>query len=80
MVADVSAQRGRPSPNIEKLWTNNRWPGALLSKTSLVDAYWPMLHAKIEQAIASGAAGPPVMRAVVRAWELASIDHRNRWR
>lgn len=78
LVADVSAQRGRPSPNIEKLWANNRWPGSLLSKTSLVDAYWPVLHTKIERAIASGAAGPPVMRAVLRAWELASIQHRNR--
>lgn len=78
LVADVCAERTRPAPNLEKLWANNRWPGALLSKTSLVDAYWPVLHGKIERAIASSAAGPPVMRAAVRAWELASIQHRSR--
>jgi hypothetical protein len=78
LVADVNARRSRPTPNLEKLWDPARWPRARLSKPAVADAYWPILEAKIERAIASGSAGPPIMRGAIRAWELASMPNRNR--
>jgi hypothetical protein len=67
----VHAERARPVPNIERVWSAGAWPGANLSKVRLAEACWPMLERKIERAIASGSDGPPLMRAAVRAWELA---------
>lgn len=78
LVTEIANMRARPSPNLEHLWKKGRWPGARLSKTALVDAYWPVLHAKIERAIAARSSGPPIMRAAVRAWELASMPNRSR--
>lgn len=77
LLAAVRAERGRPRPNVENLWRDGRWSGARLSKPALADACWPTLEAKIERAIASGSGGPPIMRAAIRAWELASMPHRN---
>ena len=78
LVANIKAMRSRPRPNLEKLWDKGQWPDARLSKPALANAYWPVLEAKIERAIASGNDGPPIMRAAIRAWELASMPSRNR--
>lgn len=72
----VEMERRRPNPNIERLRREHTWPGACLSKTRIADACWLTLEAKLDAAIASGSAGPPIMRAAVHAWELASLPHR----
>jgi hypothetical protein len=72
----VRAERARPEPNIDRVWSANAWPGANLSKVRLAEACWPILERKIERAIASGSEGPPLMRAAVRAWELAARPTR----
>lgn len=76
LILAVQAERARPEPNIERIWSSNAWPGANLSKPRLADSCWPMLEKKIERAIASGSSGPPLMRAAVRAWELAARPTR----
>lgn len=73
LIAGLAAQRSRPSPNIERLWERDKWPDSRLSKVAVAEALWPILERKIEAAIASGSSGPPIMRAAVRAWELASM-------
>jgi hypothetical protein len=78
LVADIKAERSRPHPNLENLWRQGRWPGARLRKPTLADACWPTLETKIKRALASGSAGPPIMRAAMHAWELALIPTRNR--
>jgi hypothetical protein len=42
----------------------------------VAEASWPTLEMKIKRAIASGSAGPPIMRGALRAWELASMPNR----
>lgn len=78
LLTALKMQRGRPAPNVEKLWREHNWPGSGLSKTRLAEACWPILEAKIESAIASGSSGPPIMRAAVCAWDLASMPHRRK--
>ena len=84
VVNGLHMQRIRdPAPDVEEVF----WNGARLSKTALADALWPVLEAKINRAIQRRTAGPPVMRACVRAYEMAAVSEgfaimlrRRRWR
>jgi len=60
-----------PSPDVEDAW---REPG--VNKLALADALWPTLAARIERAIAKQTTGPPVMKAVLRAYELAMLSYK----
>jgi hypothetical protein len=59
-----------PTPDVEEL----TWPGSGVKKPALADALWPILEAKITKAIQLGQKGPPVMRACLRAYEMASVS------
>jgi hypothetical protein len=61
-----------PSPNVDDVF----WRGSDLSKTKLADALWPLLEKKIRRAIARNEPGPPIMRACVRAYEMAAAPYR----
>jgi hypothetical protein len=60
------------SPNVDDV----RWRGSDLSKTKLADALWPVMEKKIRRAIDRGEPGPSIMRALVRAHEMASAPYR----
>ena len=74
LIHGITMQRTRnPEPNVEKVF----WNGSGLSKLTLADALWPVLEKRIDAAIQRGHHGPPVMRACLRAYEMASIsEHR----
>ena len=63
-------------PNVEKVWKRGRWPGSGLDKVQLAEALWPVLERKVKRAIRRGTAGPPVMRACMRAYEMLSLSER----
>ncbi len=72
-----------PTPNVDDVF----WRGSRLSKTALAEALWPVLEAHCRQATERGRPGPPVMRAVIRAYEMATAPYRSdmmlrrrRWR
>jgi hypothetical protein len=60
-----------PTPNIE-----DARKGSGVSKIQLAEATWPLLKRRIERAIARGHRGPPIMRGVLRAYELASLSYQ----
>jgi hypothetical protein len=82
--AIIHAMRMGPGPhNLARLF----WAGSGLTKPGLAEALWPVLEGKINTAIQQGKPGPPVMRACVRAYEMASVSaglsmmlRRRRWR
>jgi hypothetical protein len=84
LVSGLHMQRTRsPAPDIEKLF----WRNSGIKKPALADALWPALERKISTAIQGDRTGPPVMRACLRAYEMASAWHglpmmlsRRRWR
>jgi hypothetical protein len=59
-----------PSPDIDDAWKRSG-----VNKIDLADALWPILEARIKRAIEKGTAGPPVMKAMLRAYELASLSY-----
>ena len=63
-------------PNVEKVWKRGRWPGSGLDKVPLAEALWPVLERKVKRAIRRGTAGPPVMRACMRAYEMLAVSER----
>jgi hypothetical protein len=72
LIHSINRQRtADPSPNIDDAWKTSG-----VSKTDLADALWPLLEARIERAIERGTTGPPVMKAMLRAHELASLSYR----
>jgi len=73
LVAEVARVRASNKPNVDKIW-----PTAGISnlKVSLADELWPVLERRIERAITRGTSGPPVMRAALRAYELAMFSYR----
>lgn len=74
LVAAVHAERLSSSPDI----TAVGWPGrGRISKLDLAEATWPVLEHRIRRAIARGHKGPPIMQAVVRAYEMASGAFRS---
>jgi hypothetical protein len=58
------------APNIEHAWKKSG-----VSKIDLADALWPILEARIKRAVEEATAGPPVMKAMLRAYELASLSY-----
>jgi hypothetical protein len=58
------------APNIEHAWTRSG-----VSKVELADALWPILEARIKRAVEEATAVPPVMKAMLRAYELASLSY-----
>ncbi len=68
LINALHMQRTRdPSPNVDDV----RWRGSGLSKKKLADALWPSLEARIKRAVSRGQKGPPIMRNVLRAYEMA---------
>jgi hypothetical protein len=84
LVRGIHMQRtNSAAPNVEEVF----WRGSGLTKPGLAEALWPVLERKINTAIQQGKPGPPVMRACVRAYEMASASgglsmmlRRRRWR
>jgi hypothetical protein len=74
LINAIHLQRTRdPSPNVDDVF----WKGSGLSKTGLADALWPVLEKRIRRAIARGQQGPPIMRALARAYEMAATPYRS---
>ncbi|WP_308468522.1 hypothetical protein [Rathayibacter soli] len=71
LIADIHQQRTKdPTPDIDDAWRKSG-----VSKPELADALWPILEARIERAITRGTLGPPVMKAALRAYELANLSY-----
>jgi len=70
LIHNVHLQRMSNSPNIQKAWKRSG-----VSKPDLADTLWPLIKARIERAIEKGTTGPPVMKAMLRAHELASLSY-----
>lgn len=62
-----------PYPNVDKIF----WRGSRLEKTELADALWPVLDKRIRRAIGRGQQGPPIMKALIRAYEMAFAPYRS---
>lgn len=60
-----------PSPDIDDAWKKSG-----VHKIDLADELWPLLEARIERAITQGTSGPPVMKAMLRAYELAMLSYQ----
>jgi hypothetical protein len=72
LIRAIGLQRDKDAtPNIDDAWKSSG-----VSKPDLAEQLWPTLERKIEAAIRRGTRGPPVMKAVVRAWDLATLSHR----
>jgi len=70
LVQAIHAERVSSSPNIRDAWNRSG-----VSKPDLADALWTKLEERIERAISHGARRPPVMKAALRAYELAYLTH-----
>jgi hypothetical protein len=84
LLSDLRHQRGRPAPDVSKVY---RWHRSGLSKPSLADALWPVLERKIQTALDRGKPGPPILQACIRAYEMTAVSEktsimlrRRRWR
>jgi hypothetical protein len=73
LIARVVIERRSSSPNVDDIWPTS---GVTSLKVSLADELWPVLEKRIDSAIRRGTKGPPVMRAAVRAYELAMWSYR----
>jgi len=71
LINNIHLQRISGSPNIQ-----NAWKRSGVSKPDLADALWPQLEARIERAIEKGTTGPPVMKAMLRAYNLAMLSYK----
>jgi hypothetical protein len=72
LIRDINAERLSTSPDIEAVG----WPRrGRIRKTDLANAMWPLLEARIKHAIARENTGPPVMKGVLRAYEIASMSY-----
>ncbi|GAA3260979.1 hypothetical protein ACFO1B_55475 [Dactylosporangium siamense] len=72
LIQAINIQRTRdPTPNI-----NDAWRKSGVSKVQLADAVWPLLQKRIEGAIRRGEKGPPIMSAILRAYQLATLSYR----
>ncbi|MEU9407544.1 hypothetical protein AB0E08_17945 [Streptomyces sp. NPDC048281] len=74
LVAQVAAQRALPNPSVDRIDWRGRGP---ISKPKLADELWPVLERKIRRALDKRQPGPPVMRAVLRAYEMVSMTPRS---
>ena len=76
LINNLHMQRTRdPEPNVEKVF----WRGARLDKVPLADALWPVLEAKINDAIQLGKPGPPVMKHAsgLMRWRPSRKEYRS---
>ena len=71
LINNIHLQRISSSPNIQDAWKRSG-----VSKPDLADALWPRLEARIERAIEKGTTGPPVMKAMLRAYNLAMLSYK----
>ncbi len=71
LISAIQRERATPSPNVDDVWR-----GSGLSKTKLADALWPLLEKKIRRAIDRRQPGPKIMRAVLRAYVMATAPYR----
>ena len=72
MIKAITMQRTRSSaPDIE-----NAWKSSGVNKLAIADETWPLLEAHIRRSIARGRKGPPILRGVLRAYELATYSPR----
>jgi hypothetical protein len=60
-----------PTPNIEDAWKKSG-----VRKVQLAEQLWPLLERRVRRAITEGTQGPPIMRAVVRAYQLSVLSPR----
>jgi len=74
VVADIHRERLSSSPNIEDAGWRGR---GRISKLDLAEITWPVLERRIQRAIKNGHKGPPIMQAVVRAYEMAATKLRS---
>jgi len=72
LISAIHTERVSSSPDIEALRWHGRGP---LRKTDLADAMWHLLEVRIKRAIARGNTGPPIMKGVLRAYEMASVSY-----
>jgi hypothetical protein len=73
LIGRVATERRSQTPNVEDIWPTS---GISNLKVSLAEELWPLLEKRIETAIRRGTKGPPVMKAAVRAYELAMLSYR----
>jgi hypothetical protein len=74
LIAAIHRERLTSSPNIDDV----NWRGrGKLSKPDLADTMWPLLQQRIERAIRRKQKGPAIMKAAIRAYEMASSSHRS---
>ena len=72
LINAITMQRTRNSaPDIEKAWKNSG-----VNKLALAEETWPLLETRIRRAIEHSRKGPPLMRGVLRAYELATYSPR----
>lgn len=71
LIPAVARQRLSAKPDVCRAWRQSG-----VSKPKLADALWPLLARKIKRAIREGRPGPPIMRAAMRAHQLALRDAR----
>ncbi len=73
LINAIHMQRTRdPTPDVEDVF----WRRSGLSKTKLADELWPVLEHRIRRAVARGQQGPPIMRALIRAYVMAAAPYR----
>jgi hypothetical protein len=74
LITAINMQRTRdPSPNVDDVF----WRGSRLKKAKLADALWPVLEKRIKRAVERDQQGPPIMRAIVRAYVMAAVPYRS---
>ena len=73
LIARVATERSSQSPNVGDIWPTS---GIAHLKVSLAEELWALLEKRIETAIRRGTKGPPVMKAAVRAYELAMLSYQ----
>lgn len=73
LLSQLQRERVSASPNIADV----NWSGrGKLNKPDLADMMWPMLEKRIKRSLAQGWQGPPVMKAVLRAYQMATTTPR----
>jgi hypothetical protein len=68
----LPATRRRPGPSVEAVW--KEWISDYgLSKPTFAEQMWPILEAKIRAAMTTSRGKPPIMKAAMKAYELAQL-------
>ncbi|MFZ0127978.1 MAG: hypothetical protein WAL77_00985 [Candidatus Dormiibacterota bacterium] len=75
LVGRVARERASRRPDADRVWPTS---GIANLKVSLAGQLWPLLEKRIEAAIGRKTKGPPIMKAALRAYELATLSYRQR--